>query len=72
MLSGCLACIDLFGGGGGKTKKLRIAQVIVDHHIGTLQTLASSQRQQSRIAGTSPDQIADPVNRFYGSGGFVR
>ena len=67
-----LAGVDFFSGSGCKSQKLRIAQVIVDHHIGHLETLLCAKRQKPRITGTGSHKVADASRLLDGGQLFLR
>jgi len=64
MGSSRFSSIDFFGSSRSKVEELRVAQIIVDHHVRTFEALASPQGQEARISGPRTDEITDPSGMF--------
>ena len=60
MSSRGLACIDTFCFRRGMAQKLRICEVVVDHHVGLLKALATAKGEQAGITRARTHEVADP------------
>ena len=56
---GFLARVDFLGRLRGEFQQERIAQIIVDHHVRTLEAVTAFEGQQAGIAGAGADEITD-------------
>ena len=57
MMTGLFAGKNEFGIRTRMTEQARIDEIIIDNHIGALDTFQAAHRDQPRIARPGPDQI---------------